>query len=270
MVIAGWLVLLLAGFAMTIFASARTVLYASALAQVTRLPPLIIGLVVLGVGTDLPEIANSIVSSASGHGDLNVGDSVGSAATQSTLVLGLMPFLVSALPTPGSRRYATGAFAALALVLIAVLVGDDRLSRLDGALLVTCWFVGSWAAYRIVNQSIIEEVEQLEVDSRLTGFPILTLVVRTLLGLAVVAIGATMTVFAVLRISEEVGVSEFIIGFFALSIGTSMPELVLSVTAVRRGESALAVGRHHRLVVRRLDPLGRHRTALVPGCGGGQ
>ena len=232
--IAGWFVVVIAGFGLTIMASSRTVLYASALGQVTRVPPLIIGLTLLAVGTDLPEIANSIVSSASGHGDLNVGDSVGSGVTQATLVLGLLPFLGPSLRTPGTRRYATGLFAALGLVLVGLLVADDRLSRLDVALLVVAWLAGTWAAHRIVNRSIASDVQEFEVDDHLAGFPVLTLAVRTFLGLVVIGVGATLTVAGVIRISEEIGVSEFLIGFFALSIGTSMPELVLALTAVRR------------------------------------
>jgi hypothetical protein len=81
------------GFAVTVVASRRAVSDAAVLAAGTRLPPFLVGITLLAIGTDLPEIANSIVASVTGHGDINVGDSVGSAATQMTLVLGLLPIL---------------------------------------------------------------------------------------------------------------------------------------------------------------------------------
>ena len=88
---------MVAGFAVTIIASRSAVGEAQKLAAGTRIPPFVLGITLVAIGTDLPEIANSIVASISGHGDINVGDSVGSAATQSTLVLGLLPFLGGAI-----------------------------------------------------------------------------------------------------------------------------------------------------------------------------
>ena len=209
----------------------------------TRLPPFIVGMTLLAVGTDLPEIANSVVASASGHGDINVGDSVGSAATQATLVLGLLPFLGGSLATPGRRPFATGLFAAISLVLVAVLVADGFLSRANGALLVGVWLVGSWASYRAARP----------VPRGRPGGPrprgwrrrhgsAGRLVTLTLVSLLVVGAGATLAVVGTIEIAEQLGAPEFLISFFALSLGTSLPELVVGLTAARQGESALAVG----------------------------
>lgn len=242
MLVALWMVAVLVGFGVSVSASTRAVAYASALAAVTRLPPFLIGITLLAVGTDLPEIANSIVASASGHGDINVGDSVGSAATQATLVLGLLPFLGGALATPGRRPFATGAFAAMALVLVAVLVADDFLSRGDGALLVGAWLTGSWATYKLLDRSVEEDIADIEPEEKIAGLGPRGLALRTGVALLFVGAGASLAVAGAIQISEELGLSEFLISFFALSIGTSLPELVLGLTAARRGESALAVG----------------------------
>jgi cation:H+ antiporter len=238
-----WIVLVIVGFAVSVVASTRTVTHASALAKLARLPPFVVGLTLLAVGTDLPEMANSVVASASGHGDINVGDSVGSAATQATLVLGLLPFLGGALVTPGRRPFATGLFAALSLVVVGLLVADDQLSRLDGALLISMWLAGSWAAYRLLGRTLDGDVAELDDDDDgLIRRGLLGLLGRTFGGLLFVGAGATLAVVGAIEISEQLGASEFLISFFALSLGTSMPELVLDLTAARRGESALAVG----------------------------
>lgn len=237
-----WSVAVLVGFGVSVAASTRTVTYASALAQVTRLPPFIVGMTLLAVGTDLPEIANSIVASASGHGDINVGDSVGSAATQATLVLGLLPFLGGSLATPGRRPFATGVFAAVMLIVVAVLVADDFLSRADGALLVSVWLVGSWASYRLLGRSPADDLEDTVAEDGVAGMGRRRLVGRTIVSLLVVGLGATLAVVGTIRIAEDLGAPEFLIGFFALSLGTSLPELMVALSAARQGQSALAGG----------------------------
>lgn len=87
------LIVLILGLALLAFASNKAVDSSVSLASALGVSPLIIGLVIVSLGTDLPEITNSIVSSALGHGDLNVGDSLGSVLAQISLMLGLLPFL---------------------------------------------------------------------------------------------------------------------------------------------------------------------------------
>jgi cation:H+ antiporter len=93
-----WLAAVVVGFAVTVLGSSKAVTDATQLARGTRLPPFVIGMTLLALGTDFPEIANSVVASYADHGDVNVGDSVGSAATQLTLIFGLLPFAGFAIP----------------------------------------------------------------------------------------------------------------------------------------------------------------------------
>ena len=236
-----WVVAVVVGFGLSVAGSSRTVTLASGLAEVTRLPPFLVGMTLIAIGTDMPEIANSLVASASGHGDINVGDSVGSAATQATLVLGLLPFLGGPLSTPGRRPFATGLLASAALVVVAGLVADDFLSRPDGALLVGAWLVGSWVMYRLLGRSPADDIEDL-VDPSMASQGVGALVAKTLLSLVVVGLGATLAVVGAVEIAKALKAPEFVIAFFALSVGTSLPEMVVALTAARRGESALAVG----------------------------
>ena len=95
-----------------------------------------------GLWPDLPEIANSIIASATGHGEINVGDSVGSAVTQATVVLGLL-CLTGQLVSPRRFVITTGSLTVLALMVGAVLMNDNKLSHTDGALLVGIWITGT-------------------------------------------------------------------------------------------------------------------------------
>ena len=91
-----YLSVIIAGFGVMILASQKIIHHVSKLAYGLSVPPFVLGVSFVAVGTDLPEIANSIMSSLAGYGDLNVGDSIGSIMTQITLVLGLIPFVAGA------------------------------------------------------------------------------------------------------------------------------------------------------------------------------
>lgn len=230
-----WFALAVGGLGLTAVASERAVDFASPLAHGSRIPPFIVGMTLLALGTDLPEIANSIAASASDHGDINVGDSIGSAATQATLILGLLPLIGRSMPTDDKGFTATGWAAVAGLLVVAVVVADDHLGRWDALALITLWVVGSRLVYR-------QAVTQAQLDLPTKTENRISLAAKTLAALLVVAGGAIMALTGIVRIAEEFGVPEFLISFFALSVGTSLPELIFDLTAIRRGEVAMAAG----------------------------
>lgn len=231
-----WALLVVVGLGGAIIASGRAVEHASALAFGLKVPPFFIGITLLAIGTDLPEIANSIIASIADHGDLNVGDSVGSTITQVTLVLGLLPILARRSFIVGRRRVLVPSLViAFSLGTIAILLRDGFFSRLDGLTLVGLWIIGSAVVWR--NAPPASE-PVLAVPTRRRSYHALA----TLLGLGVVGGGATLAVVGFIEIAEILDVPEFIVAFFATSIGTSLPELVVDLTAIRRGERDLAIG----------------------------
>lgn len=224
-----------AGFGIAILASQRAVVDAAALAAGTRIPPFIVGITLLAIGTDLPEIANSIVSSISGHGDINVGDSVGSAVTQATLVVGLLPIVGGAF-VAGRRRVARiGGATVGALLLGAFLMSDGFLGRGDAILLIGSWLAGNVLVWRDLPPEAQPSI-QVVVGGRLRkGFEVLV-------ALAVVAVGATAAVWGLATVAEALDVSEYLVAFVLASLGTSLPELVVNLTAIRQGQRDLALG----------------------------
>lgn len=229
-----WLAVLAGGLGLALVASRRAVQHGSVLAASTKIPPFIIGVTLFAVGTDLPEIANSLVASASDHGDLNVGDSVGSALVQATLVLGLLPFIVGPFRVRG-RILVIGATTVAMLGLGAALSSDGHLSRGDAGLLIGGWLLGSMLVWRFVP-SVSEPVMTVPTQRRTYH------VLAALAALTLVGAGAIVAVAAFVRIAEELAISEYVISFFVASIGTSLPELVVVVTALKRGERDIAVG----------------------------
>ncbi|NNF64137.1 MAG: sodium:calcium antiporter [Acidimicrobiia bacterium] len=230
-----WVLVSTIGLAVAVWGSRRAVSSASRLALGFGVSPFVVGAVVLSVGTDLPEIANSIVASVSGNGDINLGDSVGSAVTQITLVLGLLAFLVGRIGVPRRRVQAVGLLTALALVVLAVMVADGWMSRANGLILIALW-VGM--SVFLARRKLVASDPVLVVRSERKA----RLVVTTMLSLGVVALGATVAVLSLVEVAEILELPEFLVSFFGLAIGTSLPELVVDYTALRQGQRDLAVG----------------------------
>lgn len=232
-----WLAVTIAGFGMAVFASQKSVKQATTLAFGLGIPPFIIGVTLMSIGTDVPEIANSIMSSVSGHGDLNVGDSIGSVATQITLVLGLLPFLAGRFNIGRSRILLVGLLTVMALGLGAFLMKDGYLSRLDAFWLLVAWGISTYISVKFTpppSEPIMPMRQEL---------PKKTMHVLLLLGsLTLVGVGATAAVTGIIKLAETAGIPEYLISFFGASIGTSLPEIIVDFTALRSGKKDIAIG----------------------------
>ena len=229
------ILLILGGLTAAILASRVVVDRARAIVAGTSVSPFVIGLILLAFGTDLPEIANSIAAAVSGHGDVAVGDAMGSVVTQSTLVLGLLPLLAGTLVVPKRGVVPTGAFTVLGLGVVAVLAADGSIARPDALVLIAIWVVGSLVIYRRTTRN-----QQLTMSERKESR--LRLVVTTLVALALVGVSAMAALWGIIVVAEALEAPEILISFFVASIGTSLPELAFDVTAIRRGAVALAIG----------------------------
>ena len=233
--VAGWVLAAVAGFVLALAASRRVADNATALVQATTLSPFVVGLVLLAVGTDIPEIANSLITSASGHGDLNVGDSIGSALTQMTLVLGLFPFLGGITELEPRATLAIGGLTSAAILFGVVLLGDGTFSRVDGGLLVASWVV----TMVLVNRSHLLD---MSAPQPVVAGPRVRHGLAIIAYLGIVALGAAIAVNGMIEIAQRLGIPEYAVSFFGAAIGTSLPELIVDVTAIKRGAAALAIG----------------------------
>ncbi len=234
--IAVWLAVVVTGLIVTISASQYAVRHAMAAAAVLGTPPFLLGATLLAIGTDLPEMANSIVASISGHGDVNVGDSVGSAAAQSTIIIGLLPWIVRrSIPVARRKVALTGGLTVVALGLGMYLVADGALSRADGGLLLTAWIASMWLLARDRAPRAPEELPPPRQPVALHS-------VLAVVGLIFVTAGALTAVTGLIRLAQLLEAPEYLISFLTLALGTSLPELAVTTTAVRRGHADLALG----------------------------
>ncbi len=229
------LFLFVGGLVVALLASDRAVAYTRALAAGLGAPAFIVGVVLVSLGTDLPEMANSIAAHLQGEGDVNVGDSVGSALTQYTFVLGLFPLVT----VVAINRLQVGLVSVLTMAglgMTALLVADGWLGRWDGLALVLAWAVATFVVIRTLPNLGVDEPPEVRHQSRLLQSGII------LLALGIVGFGATVAVRALVRMAELFGVPEFAIAFFGASLGTSAPEIAVDITALMKGSPGIALG----------------------------
>ena len=227
------MILLVVGMTAAALASRRAVGAALDASAVSRIPAGAIGATVVAVGTDLPEIANSIMAALTDHGDLVLGDAAGSAMTQVTLVLGILLFLAT-LTVERRSIGSLGVLTVLGLFLVAVLVSDGEVSRLDGVLLIAAWVVGLILTERA--RPAQSEPQPARVRHALPH------ALRAVGWLGLVGVSAAVVVRSFVEVTDELGVPELVASAVVLSLGTSLPELIVDWTAIRRGSSALALG----------------------------
>ncbi|HEX6301367.1 MAG TPA: hypothetical protein VF148_12940 [Acidimicrobiia bacterium] len=230
-----WVVVLLTGLLVAVMSSRWAVGHLTAFAAGTRIPPFVIGITLVSIGTDLPEIANSLVASVTGHGDINIGDSIGSATVQATLILGLLPFITGSFPLARRRLGRAGIATVGALLIGAALMADGEVSRVDAGILIGGWAIGTVAIWRGQPDRATERVEQREPRSGRHLPPAFA-------GLILVGLGATTAIQALTELSLIWFLPEYLVAFVLASLGTSLPELVVEISAVRRRQWDLAVG----------------------------
>ncbi len=232
------LAILVAGLALVIVSSNRTVECATHMATKLKVPPLIIGVVLISVGTDIPEIANSILSSYTGHGDINVGDTLGSCLTQISLVLGIVVMLGGVLEAKRRNILVLGGAATTAVALAAIVMLDGDLTQLDAALLVVSYAI----LLAIATKFTVGEhgKKEVNVPRMKHGLPVTFLFL--VLALAGVVAGAIVVVESVISVSRAIGIPEYFISFFVIGLGTSLPELSVELAAMRNRRYGLLLG----------------------------
>jgi len=198
-----------------------------------------IGATLIALGTSLPEMAASIAASWHGKPTLAMGNIIGSNILNITLVLGLV-FLIARRIDPHRDFFAKDSSWALFPVLILLLMLiDGMLSRFEGGLLLA--LMGAYLLFLIRDgrEILIEEEDSTEAPPSFRPLKTTLLLIAGFLG---VIYGADYLVLSAQQIARMFHISEWIIGAAMIAMGTSMPELVVSIAAARRGKADMAIG----------------------------
>jgi cation:H+ antiporter len=228
--------LFVGGLTVALLASSRAVDYTRALAAALGAPSFVVGVALVSIGTDLPELANAVAAHLKDEGDVNVGTAVGSALVQYTFVVGLFPLIIAIIPIARRQVVPVSVLTVAGLGLATLTVADGRLTRPEGLGLVLAWAAFLLIIVRMTPGLVHDEPPKVRFQNRFGQVGIV------LFTLALVGLGATIAVEALVGLAEEFGVPEYLLGFFGASIGTSAPELVVDLTALMRGAPGIAFG----------------------------
>ena len=250
--IAAVILLLAVGFAFLVKGADFFVEGSSSIAKKLKVPPIIIGLTIVAMGTSLPETAVSVTASLVQNNELAVSNVVGSNIFNLMFVIGVCSILTPIMVQKATvvRDIPLSLGCALVLLVLGISgLGDKAgmtLGNADGVIFLIVFagyiftMVRSAMKARAAGQKVeIEGVEECDNMKELSyGKSILFLIV----GAAAIAFGGDLTVDTASRIAIELGMSQTLVGLTIVSIGTSLPELVTSVVAARKNEVDMAVG----------------------------
>ena len=230
---------LIIGFVVLVYGADFLVDGSSSLAKRLNIPVMIIGLTVVAFGTSAPELVVNIIAAVDGKGQLPLANVIGSNIFNILGALGLTALICPFLVKKVSRRIDVpiAIFAAILLFSFAYL--NMKLTRLEGVILLLCFII--FMAYTVVltirNKNTGGE-DEIEIHDYTLGKSILL----TLAGLLGLVLGGKLLVEGAVEIALELGVTERIVGLTVVSIGTSLPELMTSLVAARKGNSDIAIG----------------------------
>lgn len=231
--------LLVLGFVMLIKGADWFVEGASKIADKFGIPQLVIGLTIVAMGTSAPEAAVSITSALKGSAEITIGNVLGSNILNVLIILGLTAVVRSIAVQKSTIKYEIP-FTIFVTVLLAGLgLADNTVSRVEGIILWAAFIVYMLYLLKMAKsgQNATEEVEKAEENES-----ILKLIVLVVIGVVLIVWGSDITVDAATELATIFGMSERLIGLTIVALGTSLPELVTSVTAAIKGKADIAVG----------------------------
>ncbi len=224
---------LFAGFVLLIKGADYFVEASSSIARALRVPSIIIGLTIVAFGTSAPELAVSTTASLAGSNEIAVGNVIGSNLFNLLVVLGtcgaIRPFAVQ-------LRWDYAASVGVALVLFFMIFRDHYLSRPEAIFLLLLFAVFIGLTIRDAMANRTEEDDEIQILSPVRS------IIYIFGGIAAIVCGGNLVVESAKEIALSFGLSQTLVGLTVVALGTSLPELVTSVVASRKGENGLALG----------------------------
>ncbi len=214
---------------------------AVAIAERLSIPPLIIGLTIVSLGTSAPELFISVQAALGGSGGLAIGNIIGSNIANVLLVLGV-PALFSAASCKGEGIGRNILVMIGITVVFMGMLAKGSMGLIDGVILVALLLLFLWDQYRAAthDNSTVQADYHDEVPALEGG--LIKSLIFVAIGMVMLPLGAWLTVDAAQSIAQFLGVPDEIIGLTIVAVGTSLPELSASLMAVFRGSSSVAIG----------------------------
>jgi cation:H+ antiporter len=231
------LVLVLVGLVMLCFGGSWLVHGGVRIAKKLRVNNLVIGMTIVAYGTSTPELAAS-VAAASEHGGIVIGNIVGSNIANIGMVIGIVAMMIPLFVPKTTLRRDVPLMLGVSFLLIA-LSFDGSLSHYDGLILLASLIGFTIFTYKDAKKTRIQ-ISENQDDKKRDIYP--KAIGFILLGFLLLGLGAYVTVDNAVILAQELGLSETLIGLTVIAIGTSLPELVTSIIAIRKGHMEIGVG----------------------------
>lgn len=231
--------LVCAGLAMLFFGAEWLVKGSIAISNKLGVSQLVIGLTVVAFGTSTPELAVSISSAMQGLPDVSLGNVVGSNIVNIGAILGISAIISPIIVSKSAIRKEVPIMIGISFLLLAIII-DGKIDFADGLLLVIGIIVFTVYSYRSSKKDA--DIEEIPVSQKLQKNVFSKSVIFMIMGLALLTCGSFLTVDNAVIIGASFGVSELFMGLTIVAIGTSLPELITSVVAARKGHADLSVG----------------------------
>lgn len=234
--------LLIIGFVMLIKGADWFVDGAAGIADKLHIPQLIIGLTIVAMGTSAPEAAISISASVQGSADIAVGNILGSNILNILIILG-----ITSVITPLAVQKSTVKYEIPFVIIISVIFGliglfDNSIGFIDGILLWVLFIAYIAYLFIMTKKGKIQADESDDEDNDKKPKKVWQLILFGIIGIALVVFGSNITVNAATEIATMFGMSERFIGLTIVALGTSLPELVTSITAALKKNADIAIG----------------------------
>ena len=240
-----WIVLIVLGFILLIKGADFLVDGASNIAKKFHIPDIIIGLTIVSIGTSMPELFVSITSAIEGYPDMAIGNIVGSNIANLLLILGLSSIIRSIRFKRETRLIEIPMCLGISLLFVLLCNLGRDITRFDAGILIVLFvlFIG----YTIFMAKKGEEFDKEDddekvVDKTKSSKSTIKDIVFLILGAVLLKIGGDLTVNNAVEVAKHFGLSEKLISVTILAVGTSLPELVTSVSAAIKGKSDIAIG----------------------------
>lgn len=225
------IILFIIGLALLAFCSSKTIDAAKHVGNRYNISPLAMGIIVLAIGTSLPEATGSITASVLGHGNIVIGDIIGSALIQITFIIGVIA-LVNPLKGNREEILLIGGCAIIASIMAVMVTQKGFITRWDAVLLLI-----TLGIFLYINHIFCKK--SFQVKSVKDGAKYIGILIISLIG---VIIGAGLTVTSAIELSRIFGIPEFFIAFLIIGPGGSIPELAVSLAALKKNELQLSIG----------------------------
>ena len=236
-------ILLLVGFALLIKGADIFVDGASSIAKKLGIPPVIVGLTIVSIGTSAPELAVSLISALKGSNEIAIGNVIGSNLFNALMVLGITTIVLPIIIVKKKVKsdFLINLFVTILLFILTfdTLFGASRniISRFDGLILI-CICI-AYIIFLIIKARRTDMPEPSDEEKNIN---VLIKILLIIIGAVGIVAGGQLVVNSATSIATSLGMSEKLVGLTIVAMGTSLPELVTSVVAALKGENDIALG----------------------------